>query len=476
MERRERTRVGWLGTRVAVALVLLVLPVAASAAGAGPSGTPAAAGATTSGAYGAQTWAHATAALPNGTMSVHGWFGWYVIWSATNTSATTVEFELQRTAAIALFADFCAPDCSAPVLHANLSIRGWVQSYGFVNVTSQASVTEANGSVVPAYGIANESVRAQGNLTESLRVHTTVGGVTRGASSYLAVAALAHVGIRFGTPLGVVPHNVTGGNAWSSTSPFTAAGAWSAQVLAAHASLPGAASVFRADPNGSLLGSGNLTVYGRDLGTITLHGGVTADVIALAVRGPFELHDGLLLVPGTVDLFASGVPHPWDSDGLGGASFETARDDVRVLHDGGLRFDAAASDYAGAAAAVTSAPVLGTAPATGASPSGELQAQPESTATAQHDSGCMVAACPAAGPAGFPPGFLEAIAVGALAALVVATGVLIGLRRRALRGPPGTAPARRASSEQDRGIGPRGATASRVALPSGGEEPAPPPR
>lgn len=433
----KRQGIAW-GAALAGLVLVLALPALSSAAGAAPVAPTGSSGGTgTQWAYGGSTWANTTVTFPNGTLSVTSFFGWHSVWTETNTSSSIHELELVRTSAARVDAQFCSPSCGAPTVLGNLTVNGWERDVGFVNLTDQASV-QVNGSSVAAFGLLNESVRTNSNLTEQLRWNVSGPQGSRGSAAYLTVAADGRAAIAFSPALGVVPANVTPGTTWTSTANFTAVGNWSANALASHRSAVGLSGMVRFDPAGSVNRSGSVQLRGADLGNLTLRNGESTQVIVLGLEGPFEIHEGLLLVPGDSDLFAVGDHHAWDSSALGLAGFATDRVDVRLVHGGFPRLDAAASDYSAGASSIEPAqpPVRVGVAASPTGPSGLLQAQPESPQSAEQGSSCLLGNCPAAGPAPGAWGGSAAVAiilVAVLAGLVVGTVGVIEYRRWAAR-------------------------------------------
>lgn len=421
MERNGGTRRATVGALAAAFLVLLAIPSLAPGAQAQPV---APGGVTTTGsqwAYGGWTWANSSLTFPNGTLQVTSFFGWHTIYTVVNATNSTSNLEVERTAAAKLDATFCSPDCAHPTVSASLALHGWEQSFSFVNLTRSANVT-LNGSAVAAWGIANESGRSRANLTEQVAFNQS-GATARTLAAYLAVDAQGTHAIAFGTPLGVVPVGVRPGESWNSSAAYTASGRWNASGLDARTGYLGSTDVLRFAPSGSFNGSGELGLYGSDLGRITLHNGVSTQVIALALEGPYAMHEGFLLIPSTLDIFSSGL-HPWDRYGVAAALLHTDRIDLTSSGDGAPEVNAAASGYSGAASAVTPTGPAPLAPAAAtAGPAGELQAQPESPATAAQASNCLVGNCPASGPAAFGivGGLGLAIVIALLAGLVVGT-------------------------------------------------------
>ncbi|MCI4360331.1 MAG: hypothetical protein L3J91_01370, partial [Thermoplasmata archaeon] len=90
-----------------------------------------------------------------------------MVFTETNTSATTVELEAQRTMVGNYYASICAPSCTAPTTSGNLSITAWEKDTGFANLTTTATVDES-GMATPAIGLSNATALAAGNISESL--------------------------------------------------------------------------------------------------------------------------------------------------------------------------------------------------------------------------------------------------------------------------------------------------------------------
>jgi hypothetical protein len=435
MERTSWARTAAIGTMAVAFLLVLALPALAPGASAATVGTQSNPSPQVQWAYGAETWANASVTYGNGsTFVIHSYYGWNVVWSATNTSNTTEMLEVERTAGVGVFAEFCAPNCAQPVSQANLTLKAWEKSDGFVNLTRAATVN-LNGSAVPAWGILNESGQVRGNLTETLSWQTTRGNGTRSSASYLSVADSGSAQIAFATPLGVLPLNVSPGEMWTSTAAFTASGSWQAAYTFAHTTILGTTSVIRGSPNGSVQSSGDVTLVGHDLGTIVLRNGETTDVVVLAIAGPFSMHEGLLLVPGPADLLAGGGGQAWSADSAGVATLATDRVDVRVVHGAYVRFDAAGGSYAGSAPAAAPAGAgPGVTPAASTQPAGELQAQPESVPQAEQGSSCLVGQCSASGGSPAASGLGTVVVIALLAGLVVGSIGVIEYRQWAKRG------------------------------------------
>jgi hypothetical protein len=427
MQGNGRTNGFWAVVAV-VALMALGLPAIAATAQGAPAGSArvtsdsvsANAAASQQWAYGGAKWVNVSAQLGNASYSSHAFFGWQVILTATNTSAGTVALEAQRTMAASLFATYCAPNCTRPATAGNLSIQGSESDAGFANLSGLATVY-VNGTAVPAIGLDNASSQGAANLNESYSL--TFGGHT--ATGRLNVNGHAHAQVAFSPSLGLVPWNLSQGLQWNSSAAYTASGAWGANYSYAVTSLLGSTSSGSGAPSGNVSGNGTVALQGADLGPITLSNGMTVPAIVLAISGPFDNIEGVILVPHGYEVFGSGH-HDWDSHAPGAEAVATSRLDVAVdaLHHR-LQVVASASTYAGSDASLSSSSTVTAAgPGAPAPPSTALvQAQPESVATAQHAASCLESSC--SGTSGAAGSILPLLVVGLVAvAIVGSVGVL----------------------------------------------------
>lgn len=408
-----------MGLLIAIGTLLgmaIVLPAVAPVAQASPA--PFSGGTTQQWAYGAEKWANASVTMPNGSYNLHAFFGWQVVLSATNTTSTTVAVEAQRTVAASLFASYCAPNCASPTITGNLSFRAYEQDTGFANFTTAATVYE-NGTAMPALGILNASAESRGAVNESFAVTFPHNGSTYSATASVSATGGAHASVAFTPALGLVPWNVAPNVTWNSSAAYAASGQWAFHWAASRTTLLGSTATAGGSPSGSVNTTGSVDLAGTDLGTVTLNNGATVPVIVLALSGPFDDAEGIILVPHDFDLFGGGV-HPWDGHALGAATFATSRVDLFV--DAGHRHVqvvAGASAYARADSSL--GPIGGVSPAVqplAAPAPNSVQAQPESVPQAQQSSNCLVNVC-GTGAASHAPA--------SLAGSVLVIGLLIGL-------------------------------------------------
>jgi hypothetical protein len=399
MQRTERTT-NILATLGVVAVLAMVLPgLAATAQGSAvpPPGVTSAtlatsASATQQWAYGGAKWVNVSVQLGNASYSSHAFFGWQVVFTATNTSNGTVALEAQRTMAASLFANYCAPNCSSPSTSGNLSIRGQETDTGFANLTTLAQVDE-NGTATPAVGIDNASSSGAAKLNESYTL--TVGG--RSANGHLTVSGNSHGAVAFTPSLGLVPWNAAPNVTWNSSAAYVASGSWALAYQYGGTGLLGGTVSGSGNPSGNVTGSGTVDLIGADLGTVTLANGHTVPVIAIGITGPFDDVDGFLLVPHGFEIFGAGH-HDWDAHAFGAEAVSTSRLDI-VLDATGHRFQvvSSATSFAGSDTSLgQGTTVAAIAPsATAPNSTALVQGQPETVAQAQHASVCLTTDCSA---------------------------------------------------------------------------------
>jgi hypothetical protein len=400
MQRTERTT-NILATLGVVAVLAMVLPAFAAAAqgsAVAPPGTTSATltasgSATQQWAYGGSKWVNVSVQLGNVSYDSHAFFGWQVVFTATNTSNTTVELEAQRTMAASLFANYCSPSCTSPTTTGNLSIRGQETDTGFANVSTNAQVYE-NGTATSAVGLDNASSSGSATLNESYSL--TIG--SHSANGHLTVSGSSHGAVSFAPSLGIVPWNAAPNVTWNSSAAYVASGAWALSYQYGGTSLLGTTVSGSGNPSGNVTGTGTVDLVGADLGTVTLANGRTVPVIAIGITGPFDDVDGFLLVPHGFEIFAAGH-HDWDAHSFGAEAVATSRLDI-VLDATGHRFQvvASATSYAGSDTSVgQDSSVASIAPSATAAPNATavIQGQPETVAQAQQASVCLTTACSA---------------------------------------------------------------------------------
>jgi hypothetical protein len=422
---------------LAGSLILLGGPFAAlgSASASSPQSSPSG---TVLWAYGAQGGSNSSGPHNGSYESRSVYFGWHVVLTQTNFSATTFELEIVRTMGFTVYATFCNPNCVRPILYANLTVKAWEQSVGFANLTTTGTVV-LNGSEVPALALVNDHAQVAGNLTESLTgtVHRLLGGTTT-ASGYTSVHDAATVSVTFTPSLGLIPTNLSPDDSWSSTSHFAAAGSWLGAYIAVRTGFNGTPIGGQHVFSGSANGSGNISVQGAYAGPEDLDNGTLTSAVHLAITGPFDLREGILLVPMGADLFG-GPGRDWSGVQSSAETVETSALDLALHNVGHFGLMASATGYSGAVANPNqpgSTPSVTPAVAPGGS---QLQGQPESVPFAQSQSNCLLTSS-CAGPTTVAPPVGRGI-VGGLVAAAVLTAAVVGLvllvaaRRRPVRPP-----------------------------------------
>lgn len=451
-----RTRATTVAT-IALLAGLILPSVVVPAAGAAP--VVATGGAPEQWAYGAQHWSNHSANSSGGAFNASAYFGWAVIVTVTNTSATTIQVQATRTLAEHYYARFCHPNCSSPAAVATLSESAWQIESAFVNLTTTATVDvkqNATSSVATAaLGVQNATDGARGSLTESYVIDR--GGSTV-ASGALSVSRTSGLSIAFAPALGLVPFNLTTNESWNSTSAFAAAGGWN-DTFSATNSLAGSSGSINANASSQLTRSGVETLRGVDLGNVTLSNGRSVAAIVLIFRGPVGFGDGLFLnAAGGSDLFG-GIGASWSGRAFSTIYAQTATVDMIVdAHHRSAVF-AASEIQAGVGTSELGASSLTNANATGSvvgptappSDNESIQSQPESVAQAQAQSSCMIYGCGGSTPNGASPSNRNALiaAVVVVVVIVVVAGVLLARRAR----PP--AAASEAAAQPDGAAGDR---------------------
>jgi hypothetical protein len=380
------SRIAW-SAPVAAALALLMLAGTIAAAPVSTV-TPAGGSVTTSWAYDVQKNVSFNVTNNGTTYSVTGSLAYAVVFTQTNTSATTFQLEVQRTMGFALTATFTAPGVSAV-----LSSQGVENITGFANFTTNGTVY-VGGTPVSAIAIVDQSHTSTASLKQSASI--TIGKHT--ASGTLTASLNSQGSTTFTPALGLVPNNVTVGETWNASTTIAHVGAIQGSFDWTRTRFDGATY----SGNGSLSMNPTITapetVTGTDLGSVTLLNGLSGQAINLTTTGPIQPRDGVLWTPSGADLFhnnrlwnpASGllgigtdrldwVPHFRAHFGLIGSQtgFSASPDGNSV----------AGQPIAG----TTTVSAVGPAPQAAPTSSEQLQAQPASVPQAQALSNCLEA-------------------------------------------------------------------------------------
>jgi hypothetical protein len=413
-------------------IALLVGVIALPAASAAPAALrPASGSSSQSWAYGGQEWQNTTILTSSYLWHQSTFYGWQVVQTQHNTSSTVTQVSGVDTAAENYYFQYCVPNCSAPATTENESYQYWSVSNVFANLTAQAAVFES-GKSVKAFGILNASSGVRENVSE------TYSGVLNHAPWYAGSYYFgwnSQTGIAFQPALGLVPWNASKNQTWNSTSAYSASGGWHETYLY-YSNESTASSIERANLSGANSNRGNESVAGRDAGNVTLSGGATAQRIDLAFTGPYNVSNGLFIVPGSAQVFG-GATANWSVQVKTGATAFTAELDM-------------ISTAAGARQVVSSATTWSLSTTTGSlavipsgvstSVVGRVQAQPEPVPYAQASSKCLLGPC---GPRQVIPivapglqSSLWIVAAAIVGAVAGAGGLWVGRRTRVERGLP----------------------------------------
>ncbi|MGA8276387.1 MAG: hypothetical protein WB789_10615 [Thermoplasmata archaeon] len=417
---------GWrIVTGIAVLFALALAPALTGAASAAsPSASPASA--STQWAYGGQGNATGTLHIDSSTISWNASFGWTVIFTATNTSSTTVQLEEQRTVGIDLSTTLTTPNVSA-----SYSYHGAESDLAFVNLTNAATVY-VNGTPVPALGITNESLHVSAAVDQSIQVAAR--GHTH--SGWLNVSGAAQGAVSFAPSLGLLPLNLSGVQMWNSSSTSSPAVSWTINYAWADLGWNGTTRSGSGSVAGNWSETGPLTVTGLKVAVVhpfTDHQVRTG--VLLIIQGPVDAYDGCLLVPHAFDLFGGGA-HPFDSVSFGSASVGSGQGETLYVTPGprGPVLSAADSTFGATpgAANTLAQPTSGPSPAADSAPGATVLGQPMTVAAAQAESACLTNGC--GGSTSALPSALLGIAVIALSVIaVVGTVAVIEWRSYARR-------------------------------------------
>jgi hypothetical protein len=430
-QKRHGGTTGWLIVAgITVLFALALTPAVTGAANAAsPSATPASA--TTQWAYGGQGNATGSVTIDAATVAWNASFGWTVIFTATNTSNSTVQLEEQRTVGIDL-----ATTLNAPNVSASYTFHGTESDLAFVNLTD-ASTVYVNGSAVPALGITNESLHVNAAVDQSILV--AVHGHSH--PGWLNVTGAAEGTVAFAPSLGLIPLNLSGVQMWNSSATSSPSVSWTINYAWAALGWNGTTRSGSGVATGNWSATGPVTVTG--LKVAVLHPFSDHKVrtgVVLIVQGPVDAYDGYSFVPHAFDLFGGGA-HPFDAVAFGSASIGSGQGETLYVSPGprGPILSAADSNF-GATPGASSAlaqPTSGPSPAASSSPGATVEGQPMSVASAQAESSCLLNGC--GGGAAQVSGALIEIAVIALAVVAVVGTVAViewrsYARRRTQRG------------------------------------------
>ncbi|MCI4360042.1 MAG: hypothetical protein L3J95_06505 [Thermoplasmata archaeon] len=424
----------------ALLLAVIVVPAASAA----PAALrPASGSSSQSWAYGGQEWQNTTIISSSYLWHQSTFYGWQVVQTQKNTSSTVTQVSGVDTSAENYYFQYCVPNCSAPATTENESYQYWSVSNVFANLTSQAAVFES-GKSVKAFGILNASSGVRENVSE------TYSGVLNHAPWYAGSYYYgwnSETGIAFKPALGLVPWNASKNQTWNSTSAYSASGGWLETYLY-YSNESSASSIERANLSGANSNRGNESVSGRDTGNVTLSSGAKAQGIDLAFSGPYNVSNGLFIVPASAQVFG-GATANWSVQVKTAASAFTVELDM-VSTAGGARAVVSSATTWSLSTTTGSLAVIPSGVSTNVV--GRIQAQPEPVPYAQATSKCLLGPC---GPRQVIPTFAPGLAGSfwILAAAIVgavggAGGLWIARRSPAIRAP--TAPRRGPSLKRRR--------------------------
>lgn len=445
-----------LGTLLLVALTLVMLvalpalaaPASASAASGGltPSATTASGSAVQQWAYGGTKTISGdiTVTGDNGSgfeLQYHAFFGWTVVFTQTNNSTNSgFQIEAQRTAAAKLWMNLCTPSCAHANWTGNYTANASEVGTAFGNFTRDGTVYVA-GVPTAALGFLNGSGATQGALYSRLTITPALG---HAEAWYFNVTGTAHAQVSFNPELGLVPHNLTSGEHWNSSAAFNLTGGYALSWQ-----LVGPLSHLSGNPSGSIAATGTANLNGAYTTDLDLNNHEHTHVLLLSLSGPFDVLDGVIILPHTGNFF-SGDPHALGGPGLG---FAPVASTSAVDYDSGsshLGIAAAATTFVPGVSGAVPAPALG---AMVSSPSGgDIQAQPMTVPAAQSCAADLSRGgdCAATGTGGkigpFTVTQVEVLALGVgIVALVAVLAVAAGRRPRApppvrVPNPTGTVP------------------------------------
>jgi hypothetical protein len=332
-----------------------------------------------------QTWAYGGTKSISGDITVtgsngngfelqyHAFYGWTVVFTQTNNSTNSgFMLEAQRTAGAQLYVNLCSPNCTAPTWKGNYTATASELDTAFGNFTRQGTVYVNSGSdptATQAIGFLNGS----GATQDALHSHLTVTS-TKVTNWWFNVTASAQAQVYFNPELGLIPEGtLTPGETWNSTAAYNLTGSYALDW-----SYVGPLTQASGNPSGTFSLAGTVDLLGAYSQDVTLHNGEHTHVLLLTLAGPFDVRDGVIILPHIGNVF-SGDPVALGGKGLGFAPVDsTAAVDY---NSGNGRIAAAATAFGpGVSGAVPST----TLAAMASSPSGgQIQAQPMTVPAAQ---------------------------------------------------------------------------------------------
>ncbi|MGI0154907.1 MAG: hypothetical protein ACREDE_02060 [Thermoplasmata archaeon] len=358
-------------------------------------------------------------------------YGYSVVLSQTNLTASTFELSVNRTMGALISVEYCSPNCKNPSVIATVYHHAWESVDAWANFSTNGTVS-VNGVNVPAIALLNSHSALTGSVIDSAQANLR--------NSYLSANVSASADVTFTTPLGLLPLNLTAPMNWSSASAFTASGNYDLDYSYRYEGPHLSSHVGPTSLIGEVARSGNVSVLGSVGGgpsATEVLGGSPYLNVSLDVIGPFTVREGFILIPDEADLFASSSVTPVSANETGGTG--VAMTSLYVQPGLEAHLGIGGSEWLYSASAVNPS-VATLAPANGGVTeiaggsndvaSTPVQGVPIPVSQAEGYQGCLVTggSCPAAAPRGLPPGLGIAILLVVVAGVVGA--VIVSERRR----------------------------------------------
>ena len=444
MGQASRNRTPVLGTILVAGLMVFVLASTTAGATSLPA-TPNAAG---SWSYGVVKTITVPPAHTSGGWVYEGnaTFGYTVTIYENSTSAHTSELTVYRTMGASYTIRFCQLSCSTPTQWANQSFRLYEATATFANFTDQGTVRQNGTTSVSAIALENTASFLHANLTETSDVYLPTLGEMGPHLRYLGADLTGASSVVFSPALGLFPTNLVAGSTWNSSSEFAESGAWAyTYYYAVHAPMSKSFILGPFPGNGSLTTHGNISVQGAyPTGSVFEYGGATYPAIVLTVKGPFDVREGVIFVPSSIDVFGSSS-QAWSNNATGAATAQMATLDLKPSSGAELQLVASSWQYSSNTANAATSPTFtpsssGLAPASGTSTpisSATVQGVPESSQQATGAQQCLTTGngCPSLGGGPNIRGLIGLVVLSGLV-VTVATVVALAVVTRRRKVPP----------------------------------------
>ncbi len=274
-------------------------------------------------AYGVNRWVNVSRTMPGTAYAVEAYMAWYSMFNSTDTSYSTTMVEVNRTVATTFIAQYAQPDATNPSVKATIFHTGIERDLAFANFTSGARVYQS-GAPTPALGLINASANSEQSVNTSAYVTTYLASGPQTTIVNYSATTRAMATIAFSPTLGLIPWNLAVGTHWNSTSNFTANGGWTVDWHYKFTYPNGSKITLSGSPIGARNFGGTIAVNGAVAGSFAMPSGITIPGVSLNVSGPFDLLDGVILVPQAGELFGSAV-EPTDGPGYCHTAVQTAR-------------------------------------------------------------------------------------------------------------------------------------------------------